>query len=721
MTADGWLGPDACGVKLAEFEHMTEDMSRAAPALRRLADDLWQALHGAGVSTAPAMEIKRIAAWTEDAATDLRRRNLLARDLDRQHLAFTVCRADGTYLRLPDRYTDQVGYAAGRREADLFRRAASGDAAARTELRRLQPSDITPLFAKGLLEALGPEELLKLPMALSLKLSGDITQHRSGTDADAADTRAILALLGRAVALGTDSRGKGYLGEDYLLALRRAGRTTFPPRSTLPNGVAGYQSLATLIGSTDTRFSFHFVNVVGNDMIAYDSGVRKRLGQLPLTDLATRYRLGNALDPSTTKVKADDRKTDFLSPLLTAAAASGAEAAQALLTREWNGPQQLGAVPGIKVTNLEYLLHDRRAVWGESDHGAALGKTIEAAATGQDPESSRLAFEIAKLLADDARPNYPVKDGKVTVGDKSPLAALRSGDLADAIARPHHYDELSGLRPGMAKVLVAHLDRLHDLVRLANYDERPGSTGLTGDDLDYLLLDITRDARAYETLIMGQLAHSKITIDRTVARDGDLTNAVVGEGRMFGHLLEARHQSVGAEEARLAEDLERMRKYVGYGVGLVPLGTDMVASKSPLGGKAYAAASAKATTQMTNWLAKRLADKAEPAIVAPTTETENLERLLNQMITSSLVSHGRLDGPGVAGNSFATEGEPPKVRPIEELNPDETERLLRWADDKKGLSDLSDAMMNSVFNGAIKTAGHYRDKDGHNVGPSIER
>ena len=63
MSKDGWLGPDACGVKLAEFEHMTQQMTQAAPRLRQLADDLWQALNGAGVSTAPAMEIKRIAAW----------------------------------------------------------------------------------------------------------------------------------------------------------------------------------------------------------------------------------------------------------------------------------------------------------------------------------------------------------------------------------------------------------------------------------------------------------------------------------------------------------------------------------------------------------------------------------------------------------------------------------------------------------------------------------
>ena len=38
-----------------------------------LADKLWQALNTAQVSTAPAMEIKRIAAWANEAASDLRR------------------------------------------------------------------------------------------------------------------------------------------------------------------------------------------------------------------------------------------------------------------------------------------------------------------------------------------------------------------------------------------------------------------------------------------------------------------------------------------------------------------------------------------------------------------------------------------------------------------------------------------------------------------------
>ncbi|MFA1551097.1 Scr1 family TA system antitoxin-like transcriptional regulator [Actinomadura chokoriensis] len=105
----GWLDPDTCGVKLAEFEHMTQQMTQAAPKLAELADTLWQALNAAKVSTAPAMEIKRIAAWADQAASDLRRRNQLAHDLDRQKLAFVVSARIVWVLMDEDAVTSEIG------------------------------------------------------------------------------------------------------------------------------------------------------------------------------------------------------------------------------------------------------------------------------------------------------------------------------------------------------------------------------------------------------------------------------------------------------------------------------------------------------------------------------------------------------------------------------------------------------------------------------------
>ncbi|MFA1543181.1 hypothetical protein [Actinomadura monticuli] len=719
---DTWLDPNTCGVKLAEFEHMTRQMTRAAPKLAELADKLWQALNTAQVSTAPAMEIKRIAAWADRAASDLRRRDQLAHDLDRQKLAFVVCRQDGDYLKLPDRYTDQVGYAAGRRSADLFRRAASGDPEAKAALRRLRAEDVTPMFAKGLLEALGPEALLKLPMDLTLPLAADVRQHREGVDAHAAETRATLALLGRSLALATRPDTRAYLGDDYLRALTAAGRKNFPPLSAPPNGTSGYQSLTTLLTAAgDTRFSTHFIEVVGSDMIAYDSRLRKTLGQEPLPTLAGKTGLGNALDPPTTKVVPSERKTDFLAPLFLAAAQSGKEASQALLTHVYMGPFEQGTEPEFTGSTLRYLLHDRRPTWGLTDHGTALGQTVQAAATGQDEESTRLAFDAAKILVADARKNFVVKDGILQIPERGPFDALAHGEPGDALARPKHYDELSGLRPAMATVLVAHLEKLHDIVRLSNYTKNSGSAGLTGQDLDYLLLDVTRDADAYEHLLRGQIAHAKLVIDWAAAKNGDPSAAIDEEGWMFGHLLEARHQALGAEEGRLAEDLNRMRKYVGFSVGLVPLAPTLIAERIPGGGKAAEAAMLQLTGKMTDVAAKRLADKANQEILASTTETEAVEQLFNQMILSSMVGHGRFGGPGLEGKSFATTGPHPRVRPIESMTDDELDEFLRWAKNRSNLSDISNDLRNSVRNGQEKTAGHYKDSDGKSVTPSPRR
>ncbi|NEA29625.1 hypothetical protein [Actinomadura bangladeshensis] len=719
---DTWLDPDTCGVKLAEFEHMTQQMTQAAPKLAELADELWQALHAAQVSTAPAMEIKRIAAWADRAASDLRRRNQLAHDMDRQKLAFTICRQDGDYLKLPDRYTDQVGYAAGRRSADLFRRAASGDAEAKAALRRLRPEDITPMFAKGLLEALGPEALLKLPMNLALPLAADVRRHREGVDANAAEARATLALLGRSLALATRPDTRAYLGDDYLRHLAAAGRKNFPPLSAPPNGTSGYQSLGTLLTAAgDTHFSTRFIEVVGSDMIAYDSRLRKTFGQEPLPTLTGKAGLGNALDPTTTKVVPSDHKTDFLAPLLTAAALSGKEASQALLTHVSMGPYQEGTEPDFKGTTLQYLLHDRRPTWGLTDHGTALGKTIQTAATGQDEESTRLAFDVAKILTADARANFVVKDRILQIPERGPFDALAHGELGDAIARPKHYDELSGLRPAMATVLVAHLEKLHDIVRLSDNTKNSGSTGLTGQDLDYLLVDVTRDAGAYERLLTGQIAHTKLAIDRTVAENGELSDAITGEGRMLGHLLEARNQSVGAEEGRLAEDLNRMRKYVGFSVGLVPIAPTMIAERIPGGGKAAEAAMLQLTGKMTDVAAKRLADKGDQRILASTTETEAVEQLFNQMILSSMVAHGRLDGPDLAGQPFATKGPHPRVRPIESMSDAELERFLYWAEGRLHLGSIAGDVQTTIRNGREKTAGHYKGSDGKSVTPSPQR
>jgi hypothetical protein len=63
VGTDGWLDPGTCGVQLGKFEQLTDMMNRSGPELERLAQQLYKALATAGVDTAPAMEIARIAKW----------------------------------------------------------------------------------------------------------------------------------------------------------------------------------------------------------------------------------------------------------------------------------------------------------------------------------------------------------------------------------------------------------------------------------------------------------------------------------------------------------------------------------------------------------------------------------------------------------------------------------------------------------------------------------
>ncbi|MQY07364.1 hypothetical protein [Actinomadura macrotermitis] len=661
-----WPGPGTCGVRLAEFDRLTRQMTKAGPELADLADQLWQALHGAGVDTGPALRIRRLASWAAEASADLRRRNLLAHDLDRQHPAFGISTPDGTYLTLPDRYGDQAAYADGL----LF--------AARLKKGGLPPvpaADVTPAFAQALLESLGPRDLLRLPMTLSLHMRANPDDARL-----ARRTKDVFALLGRGLALTTDPSRPAYLGRSFVHDLLVLGRTNTPELSRPPHGTAGYQSLATLIGASDTRFSAYFLVTAGSDMIAFDSTLHT---PRPLPDLT-----GTG---------------DYLAHLLNAAAASGREAAQALLAHRPMGPHPPGRPAEVTGSNLQYLLHDRRDLWALTDHGTALGRTVQAATSGQDAESIRLAFLAGKIVADDTRPCYQVtQDRKLEIKDVASL------------------DALSGLRPALAEALAAHIAKVNDIHQSFRFGTRAGSTAMNDHDLDYLLLDITRDAASYTALLKAQIAHSRVVVDQAIAHGSShLDSVIVAEGWMFGHLLEARNQNLPAEESRLEASNEELRNWVEKGVGQIPAMEDKIGG-APLAGEAYSLLIEKLRAEVSAWITERMAERPDESVMAPTTSTETLERLFNQMIATSLVTHGRYSHQDLKGRSFVTPGPHPKIRPIASMTPEQRELFLRWATTHAGLSDLRDRVVSSTQNGMIETAGHYRNEH-TNVIPSFRR
>ncbi|MBX6769282.1 MAG: hypothetical protein IRY90_19385, partial [Actinomadura rubrobrunea] len=421
----------------------------------------------------------------------------------------------------------------------LLRRAADGDAAAKAELSRVNPQDITPAFAKALLEALGPEGVVRLPIDFTSHLGGDIAQYRDSVDAHAREARHALAILGRSLALGTDPAARsGYVGDEYLKQLNDVGSANFPPRSKPPYGVVGYQALSTLLAAAgDARFSTKFISTVGGGMILYDRSQQDRPSTWPLPDLAGRYHLGNALDPRTTKVVGDERKTDYLIPLLNATAASGREAAQALLNQRLYGVWPRDQQAEKTTSNLEYLLRTRREVWALTDRGDALGKVIKTASIGGDEDSERIAFTAGKIISEDARKYFKVDPAtkQLKIADKEKL------------------DALSGLRTHMADVLAHHITTVNNEYGLFILGAKQGTTPMGYADLDYLLLDVSRDASAFDKLLNAQIAHAQVDIRRAAAKGTRtaLTEAVVANAQVFGHLIEARNQTVLAEHGRV--------------------------------------------------------------------------------------------------------------------------------------------------------------------------
>ncbi|MEV4252290.1 hypothetical protein AB0J52_03860 [Spirillospora sp. NPDC049652] len=725
---DAWLSPDTCGVKLAEFEQMTRQMTRAAPALATLADQLWQTLNAAGVSTAPALEIRRLAAWATDAASDLRRRNLLAHDMDRQPGAPRLCGLDGTYLTLPDRFTDQVAHYEGTRVADVLRRAAAGDRSAWDELNRIRPEDVTPAFAKALMASLGTDDLVGIPLALAKQLAGDMNlEPADGSlnnvsdgriNADAAKARGALSVLARALSYTTDPQSKGYLGDQFLNQLRATGRSHFPPQAPPANQVDGYQAISTLLGASgDARFSSAFFRVVGHDMIAYDREQRKNSPNV-VTDLSGYFHLGNALDAGTTKVVRENNallgrqggpppQREILSPLLETAAHSGRDAAQSLLTG-WHGPFAPKDAAIKKDSDLYYLIHDLRQDWGRTDHGKALGNALRTAATGQDEVSKTIALQAAKALADNARAYFKpdVVQNKMQV----------DGDAAS---------DLSALRPVMADVLARHMGELHSVYRYFHYTTAPDASGLENGDLDYVLLDVCRNANAYDTLLKAEIVHARIAVDGAVAAGGDLTrnleDILPAEGWMFGRLVEARTRTVQAEKARLDAVNAELSQHVNELVGLIPVTSlyGKAAEKVPGGDAVGAKVTGRLTTALENWITQRLAEKPDPALLAPKSNTEAVQRLFAQMIASSMAEHREFAGDDLRGRSFATDESHPKVKSLSSLDGEQLSAFLRWATVHARLDSADNVMRSTVEQGQKEVAGHFNGKDGDHLPPSF--
>jgi hypothetical protein len=129
--------------------------------------------------------------------------------------------------------------------------------------------------------------------------------------------------------------------------------------------------------------------------------------------------------------------------------------------------------------------------------------------------------------------------------------------------------------------------------------------------------------------------------------------------------------------------------------------------------KAFEALSARAI--------KPFEQQPDATLAQPTDNAEAIEALFGQMLVSSLVTTRNINPRELEGQSFA-EGDPPRIRPLESLSPNQYDDLRRWVDETFRIRELQERAARASGNGMDQVTGHYRTPDGQfNVQRSGQR
>ncbi|MDF5751819.1 hypothetical protein [Spongiactinospora sp. TRM90649] len=694
------LGKGFTGVRQPEFDLLVACHCQAGPRLERLAELLHAELRTAGLDPTPALRVGDIARRVLRQGDDLRRRQRLIRELERAQAAHPTCTADGTFLGVPDGEPAAEGLLAAR----TARLVTDGDAGALARLLSHAARGGDPGFVRAFLGAIGAEGVTVLPAALvrSVARAGDPVS--AGRHAEQA--RQATALLSRALAAGTDPASAAFAGDDFLAELVRQGRARHTHGDLT---YFGYQAQALVWRAADpgVPYSARFAQVVGRDAVAFEheryaSRWRARLdplgaltdtGQVALLDLATVLGLGpgfadgppSAGPPGTTgtgRAVVDD---------LLHATAMTRDASQTLLG---------GAT-------LTHLLTTRLDAFATTGGHPALARLLRSALTGQDPTSRTLSAEAAEVVSAHL-------SGVFTVGD--------DGDLA--IADRARLDRLAPLRQPLAAALAA---RVADLTDAILDHGRLGRLGV--EELDRLLAFVNSDDTCFELLIRAHTEHMRAALndvpsftgadglarfdfdengeiggtERLFALNRHLTNRVVEESRLFGHLLETRAQALVASGLDAKKTDESLRTMVRDSLGLLPLpgATHLGTLAKSAFGDLLTAGYTKLTETGYDQIARHFAsDPRLPLDEAYKDIADNdgaIERLTEQMIIATALSHGAFDDIPLEHRTFA-EGHPAAIKALQTMTQDEYRDFLKWARQNSETSDLLERARDTTAN-----------------------
>ncbi|MET7460507.1 hypothetical protein [Nonomuraea sp. NPDC005501] len=704
------------GVRQAEFDTMAGKHTEAAGRLEELARALHGELQSAGLDTAPAARLRQLAGRVTAQAEDLRRRQRLVHELQRQKVTFGRSTPAGSFLEMPDGLEAAQGLLDGTLAARAALKSADGDAAALPGLERYASRTGDAEFVKAFLGALGAAGVTRLPGSLAdrvrdAKVHGD-PERAARLSAEGAKA---LRMLAAALARGTDPKSPAYLGEAFLKDLVKEGRADHKAGDTT---YSGYQAQALVWRAHDGKppFSKKFMEVVGRDVIAYEYERRKdtwaasndALGralpftgaQVPIVDLAGALGLGTALRPGPQMGGPGTAGRSSVVDDLFHAAKSSREASHALLDH---------TPAGSKETVLDYLLTTR---WGASRYLGdyqPFNDLLVTATTGRDETSKALAAQLTKILSSEVSGAF----GK----DDSGNLEIKDRDL---------FDRYAPLRRPLGLALAANIDELSRLLlNHATFGE------VAAKDMSYALALATSDDAAFEALVRAQTEHMRaalgavppVGLDASNAErlgfkasdvkgfdfneDGRvdksdikqfLTDRTVAEAQPFSYIVEIRRQVLIAQGLDDKKADEALKSMVGNAIGLLPVpgarrvGELATGAFGDLISSGYDKLAGAAYDQIAEQVAQRMSEHGKGLDETYRTLADNrlaVERLAEQMLATAMLDKGLFDRRDMQNRMFTT-GTPPTIKPFPEMSPQEYSDFLNWARSKGGTNDQLD-------------------------------
>lgn len=244
------------GVKLPEFDTLVTRHTAAAMQIEELASLLYGELNGAGLDTAPAERIRRLAAQVGQEAEDLRKRQGIVREMERLKISFGSAAATGTLIAMPDSLRQAQGQLDGTAAARAAKAAATGDKNALKQLQAYAAKARDPEFVKSFLAQPGAKGVTELPASIAAQLRAAASAGDTGQTSK--DAREAMRLLTTALAKAANPNDPAYMGDAFLTELVKHGRSEFKV-----NGISyfGYRAQAMIWKASEGRppFSEKFI------------------------------------------------------------------------------------------------------------------------------------------------------------------------------------------------------------------------------------------------------------------------------------------------------------------------------------------------------------------------------------------------------------------------------------------------------------------------------